>query len=59
MDIDDDMSEPDSDEELELETFTGAPLELDDFLKDIEEGDIAMDELRKRKTDIFSELEIK
>ncbi len=59
MDIDDDMSEPDSDEELELETFTGAPMELDDFLQEIEEGDTAMDELRKRKTDIFSELEIK
>ena len=59
MDIDDDMSEPDSDEELELETFTGAPMELDDFLQEIEEGDSAMDELRKRKTDIFSELEIK
>ncbi len=59
MDIDDDMSEPDSDEELELETFTGAPMELDDFLKEIEEGDTAMGELRKRKTDIFSELEIK
>ncbi len=59
MDIDDDMSEPDSDEELELETFTGAPMELDDFLQEIEEGDTAMGELRKRKTDIFSELEIK
>ncbi len=59
MDIDDDMSEPDSDEELELETFTGAPMELDDFLKEIEEGDTAMDEPRKRKTNIFSELEIK
>ena len=52
------MSEPDSDEELELETFTGAPMELDDFLKEIEEGDSAMNELRKRKTDVFSELEI-
>ena len=49
QDFDDDMSEPDSDEELELETFTGAPLELDDFLKEIEDGDDAMTALREKK----------
>jgi hypothetical protein len=38
-DIDDNMSEPDSDEELELETFTGAPMKLNDFLSELEEGD--------------------
>ena len=58
QDFDDDMSEPDSDEELELETFTGAPLELDDFLAEIEEGDEAMVSLREKKKTVFSELEI-
>jgi len=38
-DIDDNMSEPDSDEELELETFTGAPMKLSDFLNELEEDD--------------------
>ena len=36
------MSEPDSDEELELDTFKGVPLELDDFLNEVEEGDDTM-----------------
>ena len=58
LDIDDNMSEPDSDEELELETFTGAPLELDSFLKEIEDGDNVMKALRVKKETIYSELEI-
>jgi len=37
------MSEPDSDEELELETFTGAPMGLNDFLKECEETDPIME----------------
>ena len=42
MDIDDYMSEPDSDEELELDTFKGIPLKLDDFLNEVEGGDDTM-----------------
>ena len=42
QDFDDDMSEPDSDEELELDTFKGVPLKLDDFLNEVEEGDDTM-----------------
>jgi|ETNmetMinimDraft_26_1059896.scaffolds.fasta_scaffold13612_1 hypothetical protein len=30
------MSEPDSDEDIELKNFTGVPMDLGDFLKDIE-----------------------
>ena len=51
-DIDDNMSEPDSDEELELETFTGAPMELSDFLNELEENDEVMKKIRKKKETI-------
>lgn len=47
-DIDDDMSEPDSDEELELETFTSKPMELNDFLLELEEDDPEMEKLREK-----------
>lgn len=43
------MSEPDSDEELQLDTFKGIPMELGDFLSEVEEGDDEMARIREKK----------
>ncbi len=57
--IDDDMSEPDSDEDIQLTTFTGIPMDLNDFLNGIEEEDKEMQKIRANKEkSIYSEFEL-